>query len=105
MLSSEPTLALLRWAFVALVFFILPLVDRGVAQRLRRFSSEAGRIRLLRLSVVSGWCTAIAAVALAWPVDLMRVPSAADGLLAQPVARVVAGLLVANALVPPRRSL
>ena len=97
MLSSEPTLALLRWAFVVVVFFVLPLVDRGVAQRLRRFSSEAGRIRMLRLSVVSGWCAAVAAVALAWPVDLMRVPSAVDGLFAHPAARAVAGLLVAAA--------
>ena len=67
-----------------------------MSQRLRRFTSEAGRVRMLQVSIVMrAWCLPRSPRSRSPALGgLMRVPFDADGLLARPLAQALAGLLV-----------
>ncbi|WP_256081857.1 CPBP family intramembrane glutamic endopeptidase [Massilia sp. YIM B04103] len=71
--------ALLQWAFVIAVL-VLAAWEQPGARRLKRFSSSAARLAVARRGIVMWWLLALAALALAWPLDLFHLPPPPNGL-------------------------
>ncbi len=94
--------ALLQWAFVIAVLG-LAAWERPAERRLKQFSSSAARLAVMRRGVIQWWLLTLAALALAWPLDLFHLPPASgklDWLREHPLPRqaAIAVLLLFYAL-------
>ena len=77
--------------FIALFLVVLPIVELPAIGRLKRFTSSALRVSMLRSTIVKLWIGALAVVALAYPNNpgvLPRTATDIGWLLAHPVVRI-----------------
>ena len=84
-------MTLLNLLLIALIVVVLPIVELPAIGRLKRFTSSALRISILRGATFKLWLCAIAVVALAYPHNLVVLPrTAADigWLLTHPAVRI-----------------